>query len=202
MRESLTNSRSRRCSTAKSRWFALSLIAAFVAISGPRAHADTYSVTFTCTADCFSPVPTMPDITLPGTPVIISETWSGVTYDVFLAASVATPASASDYWEWTDTATACSTAVAEDPASCVVGEEYYSFYIFDTDDGASWMGGNAVGVDFGPENIGVSESGTLSFTDLSPTATPEPGSVVLMLLGVGFVFVMRRRVFRDHQLAS
>ena len=35
------------------------------------------------------------------------------------------------------------------------------------------------------------ESGTLTFT---PEAAPEPSSVALLLLGVGLVFVMRKRI--------
>jgi hypothetical protein len=35
------------------------------------------------------------------------------------------------------------------------------------------------------------DSGTLTFT---PQAAPEPSSVALLLLGVGLVFVMRKRI--------
>jgi hypothetical protein len=190
----------------KSRWFALSLIAMFGAISAPRAHADTYSVTFTCTAGCSSAAaPTAPDITLPGTPTMITETWGGVTYDLLLATSVTIPASASDYWEWTDVATYCNTAVPDDPASCFVGEEYYSVGLFDTDNGASWIGGNAVGVDFAPADLGSPESGTLSFTDLSLVATPEPATFGLMLTGLatlGLCMLLRKRISLGLQRVS
>lgn len=47
------------------------------------------------------------------------------------------------------------------------------------------------------------QSGTLSGTVGGPVATaPEPSSAALMLLGVGLVFVMRKRNSRGHQLAT
>ena len=52
---------------------------------------------------------------------------------------------------------------------------------------------------------GQAASGTFSGTVGGPVAgvaTPEPSSVALMLLGVGLVFVMRKRNSRGHQLTT
>jgi len=45
------------------------------------------------------------------------------------------------------------------------------------------------------------ESGTLTFTQGTP-AMPEPGTVALMLVGVGLVFVIRKRIARGLPQAA
>lgn len=45
-----------------------------------------------------------------------------------------------------------------------------------------------------------SNSGTLVISEVS--TAPEPSSVALMLLGVGLVFLLRKRNSRGHQLAA
>ena len=45
----------------------------------------------------------------------------------------------------------------------------------------------------------VNDNGDLTFS--GPQSTPEPGSLALMLLGLGLVFAMRKR-FSGLQLAS
>jgi hypothetical protein len=54
--------------------------------------------------------------------------------------------------------------------------------------------------DYSTPGTYVSGSDTLVVT--AAVAAPEPSSVALMLLGVGLVFVMRKRNSQGHQLAA
>jgi hypothetical protein len=44
-------------------------------------------------------------------------------------------------------------------------------------------------------------SGTFVGSQVIATVVPEPGSSVLLLMGIGMVLVMRKRLAKGHQLA-
>jgi hypothetical protein len=61
---------------------------------------------------------------------------------------------------------------------------------------------DTVGPGFPDGCQGYTGCGTLGFAPVSTTTMPEPSSVALMLLGVGLVFVMRKRIGQGLPRAS
>ncbi len=149
-------------------WMILTLLLG--AIVAPCARAD--SVTFTCVATeyvgCPAAAPTAPDVTFPSPALDI--TFDSQTIDLTLPS----------YDVDTDTYTWATSNNL--------------FIISDTDQ-AFGMGANAPDVSTYVED----EGGTLVFGPSSgSTATPEPGTSTLMLLGIGLVLVMRKRLGLCH----
>lgn len=148
------------------------LIAAMFA---PAAHADSlYTATFTCTGTCLSTPPaTTPDVTFPP-PVVLDVTWNGLS--ILLALSPGDLPT--DVYSW------------------VAGEnEEGNGLDFLLRDVTTSSVAGASFVFSAPPNY--SEGGSVTFTAV---VTPEPSSVGLMLLGTGFVFVMRKRICKAASL--
>ena len=144
-----------------------------VVVAAPNAHADSSPVTFTCNAPCTS-VPTAPSVTFPSPTLDI--TWDTVNVDITLNFADA----ASDSYTW-------SAQIVHDSAGPAGGLE---FNIFDITTGDSFIGFPPIILAVSPPD--ASDSGTLSFTAVA--ATPEPGSVTLMLAGIGCLLVLRKRM--------
>jgi hypothetical protein len=150
----------------------------FLANGMPRAYADTtYDVTFTCSSCAVLPT---------SSPV----TFAGPTFDINADGSTATisfsnPADlASDSWGWT---------LETVPA----GPSFYSFIVIgdnhNADSVTDYSSATTLSPPFGEA---FSESGGISFTPAA--TTPEPGSVILILMGMGFMLVMRERIRLRH----
>jgi hypothetical protein len=157
----------------KSLWIILTVL--LVAIGATNAHADTLNIpTFTCTPGPCGSTPTAPNVSFPGPPVTID-----VTYDLVLFS-----------------------IVLPDPGGLdLPGNKY------------EWTAYESAGtpVDFGITDISTGDSASIGVMSKNPTlsdqglltfAAPEPSTVVLMLIGVGFVFVMRKRLAKGFQQAS
>jgi hypothetical protein len=161
----------------KSLWIILTVLV--VAVAAPVAHADSFTATFTCNTPCTS-TPTAPDVSFPA-PTFLSETWDGFSFDHFLAAGDLP----TDQYTW---------------ENILTGELGSSFSIgFLLTDLTS---GNASA--FSQHHSGTPppdahDRGTLAFTAV---AAPEPGSVGLILLGLGVVFMVRKRTGQGLSQAS
>jgi len=153
------------------------LTALLVAIGTPSAHADSYTADFTCTTCEF--LPSAPDVTFPPSSPTVVETWDGITLDITLLAGD----SPTDSYTWTD---------SFGLSAAFVGGEV-SFTIDDL------TTGDVESVTESYFATPLIDTGDLSF---APVATPEPSSVVLMLLGLGMLFVMRKRIGRGLPQAS
>ena len=176
----------------KSLWIILAVM--IVAVGAPNAQADTVTTfdvsgtvepavsfltgtTFsgTLTIDVTSGAITAVDITFPGLPIfdrLVFQGPDGSDWDVSARTSIG-----------------------------VVG----LFLSFTTAPTPGSLVGFTGGTITGREVIDALEDPLYNVTGGSvtaPTATPEPSTVALMLLGVGLVFVLRKRNSRGHQLAT
>jgi PEP-CTERM motif-containing protein len=158
----------------KSLWI-IPVLLLFGAVVAPSVRAD--SVTFTCTAHCPAAVlaPTALNVTFPSPALVIS--FDNQTLDLTL------PSEDLD----TDTYTWFTSNNL--------------FIISDTNQAFDL--GADVADDSGGNNPGdaVVEDmyGNLSFNNTTPpVSTPEPGTVTLMLVGIGLVLVVRKRIGLCH----
>ena len=156
----------------KTLWIILAVL--IVAIGAPSAHADSiYVGTFTCDSPCAS-VPTSPEVTFPSAPgptAPFSVTWDSIVFSNFQLPSGDLP---TDTYTWGAT-------------TSFVGYGGPIFLINDASNSSDIVVYSSGGLgDF------ADGGGTLSFAPL--TATPEPSSVALILAGVGFLLVTRKRI--------
>lgn len=141
----------------------------FGVVGAPNAQADSsLDASFTCTTSCVS-VPTDPSVQFPG-PIIPVDFFSE-TFNITLSV-LDNP---TDTYTW---------------GIGLTGSSWY-FQIDDITSGTSDTGPSFViggsGTPYG--------SGSVYFT-VGPTATPEPSSGTLMLLGVGIAFLVSK--FMGH----
>ena len=127
-----------------------------------------HTPTFTCLVTCVS-TPTAPDVSFP--PNVITETWAGLTLTVTLDPGD----KPTDDYRWTDNITDEELHV----------EDFLSFVIVDTTNNV--QSGNSIFL--GPQPKHFTDTGLLSFSSM-----PEPSSLALMLLGIGLVFLVGKRV--------
>ena len=160
----------------KSLWIVLSVLV--LSLVAPTTHADSFTPTFTCTGTCVS-IPTAPDVSFP--PNTITETWNEFTITLSLDPSD----KPTDDYTWNND------VIIEE----LFVEDVVQFIIMD-------ITNNTFAADMiilGPQASHPADSGVLSF---SPVAAPEPSSAGLMLLGVGLVFVLRKRIGQRLPSAS
>jgi hypothetical protein len=154
-----------------------------VVIAAPCPQADTF--TFTCTTDgnnpggaCVEAAPTAPNVTFQGPTLEITWYTAGnpSPFDITLPT------------DWHDT----------DSFFWIASNNMFGIsdgnHPFDIEATAA-INTNLPG--FG----GLSELGTLSFA-LGAVAAPEPGTSALMLLGIGLVLMMRKRIARGLPQAT
>src|SRR5260370_42548987 len=155
----------------KSLWIVpVLLLIAF--LGAPSAHADSYTPNFTCTGTCAVAPPTAPDVSFPS-PAIM-ETWFVVgVYIPPIALALPATDSPTDTYTWSNT----NDILATPP--------FVSLTITDITTGAVTSVTETYNVSFAR----FTDSGNLTFT-----AVPEPGTVSLILIGIGLVFVMRKRI--------
>lgn len=155
----------------KSLWIVplLLLFAAFVASN---ARADMYTPVFTCSGTCTVAPPTAPDVSFPSP--AISETWFVVgVYVPPISLILPAADSPTDTYTWSNT----NDILATPP--------FVSLTITDMTTGAVTSITETYNVSFAR----FTDSGNLTFT-----LVPEPGTVSLMLSGIGLVLVMRKRI--------
>jgi hypothetical protein len=150
------------------------------AIGAPNVRADTLIATFTCNPGCVS-FPSAPNVTFPA-PTVINVIWDAHLFTLPLP-SAALP---TDTYSWNG-------LVEPD----VNGNAFWVFGITDVTHSAGSVGeGESPVVPIPCNSPGISctinDSGTLAFS--SAVVTPEPSSLALMLVGVGLVLVMRKRI--------
>jgi hypothetical protein len=153
-----------------------------VVVAAPNAYSDSSPPTFTCNVPCTS-VPTAPNVTFPSPTLDI--TWDTVSVDIPLIF----PDAASDAYTW-------SAAIVDDSVGPGGG---FEFTLLDVTTGNFFPGFPPIILAVAPPN--ASDSGTLSFTS-SVAATPEPSSVAFMLIGIGLLFVMWKRIGQGLQQGS
>jgi hypothetical protein len=153
----------------------LSLVFA-LSFAAPNAQADSFTVTFTCTGTCVS-LPTAPDVTVLIPPINeVDVTWQ---FHIFVLQLATIPnVQPSDVFTW--------------DGEGADGEA--SFFIFDETRGG---GAAIIGQLCASCTMDVKDAGGLTFTPVA-TATPEPGSLALMLSCVGLMFAMRKRKGLSH----
>jgi len=157
----------------KALWF-IPVLFLFVAIVAPCARAD--SVTFTCVPTyvlCTDAAPTAPDVTFPSP--MLDITWDSPSSNISM------PALPSG---WLDT----------NSYSWIESNMYFIIYDLSLP-GIPEVGSSS---QFITSDTPVpDQGGTLVFTPAT-ASTPEPGTVTLMLLGIGLVLVMRKRIGLCH----
>jgi hypothetical protein len=150
-------------------WIMLALV---VAGSAPVAHADSFAPSFSpsgvvdCPSCAIAGTPTAPDVTFPSPTLNITDQVVGFSVKL-LPSSLP-----GDSYSWSTSidffgSSATMTIVDITQNTSVSDTESLCFCTF------------------------VNEFGSLTFT---PVAAPEPSSVALMLLGIGMVFLLRKRI--------
>ena len=147
----------------------------------PLAHADTYTATF-CSGICTGD-PTATDVSFPS-PATVQETWDGYTMTIPLAISDLP----TDTYIW-------SVASGDDASYDVDYSLFFNIY-----DETTAI--DSIVYENEPNLASQYLQGNLTFSN-PPTATPEPGTGGLMLIGVGMLgLVMRKRVAQGLQQIS
>ena len=141
----------------------------------PYVHADSYTPTFDCSRGCNAAPPTAPDVTFPSPTLMVL--FGGVTWDFTLPA-VDLPGD-TYLWGMFD--------------SCIGDSFVDTFVIVDVTTNETEQ--SAVDTTTAPFG-----AGNLTFNLV--TATPEPSSVALTLLGIVVVPLVRKRTRQSVQQAS
>lgn len=173
----------------KSLWIIVAVL--FVAIAAPNAHADSSTDgTINFTVSSGGPIPTGSFVFDDTTDTLTSYTvtWDGVLFNLqpLLSSFTLVDLEAAGTW--------CGVASGATPPDGCFGPgemtlSTLSFLVANTGTGVYTI------------NSAVA-SGSYVVTANTVAPTPEPGSVALMLLGVGVVFVMWKRVGRALPQAS
>jgi PEP-CTERM motif len=173
----------------KSLWIIVAVL--FVAIAAPNAHADSSTDgTINFTVSSGGPTPTGSFVFDDTTDTLTSYTvtWDGVLFNLqpLLSSFTLVDLEASGTW--------CGVASGATPPDGCFGPgemtlSTLSFLVANTGTGVYTI------------NSAVA-SGSYVVTATTVAPTPEPGSVALMLLGVGVVFVMWKRIGRGLPQAS
>jgi hypothetical protein len=176
-------------------WVILAVL--LVTVVAPCARADT--VTFTCTGDnnvenpapppfqgpCVEATPIAPDVTFPNPTLEISWYTAGNPSPIDITLPITSDTPANYTWLASNSSFFVFTATGSPVASAAA----------DTTLPADAPLPNGT--------TGLSEFGTLTFAPGSGSvAVPEPGTSALMLLGIGLVLMMRKRLARGVQQAS
>lgn len=153
----------------------------FAMIGAPNASADSYTATFACgnITACTLGVPATQTVSFPSPTIVMSFLVSGLedTFNVTLPATD-TPA---DTYQWFFEA--IRVGIPSDPGS----------YTYDDYIGVIDQTSGLTTQDYRPgAGIPADQGGPLTFSPVT-AATLEPAPIILMLLGVGLIFVMRKR---------
>jgi PEP-CTERM motif len=169
----------------KSFWIMLAVLV--VAVSAPNAHADEFQYTYTITAYSHFAL-SWETVPIPGVTAQVDLLPSSLASMTVTGSMVAgckitnVTLDRNGAGDQTTAFNACGTAIFDEfnlPLADYTTPGTYSFTASDP-------------------NL-VVHSATLVVSEVT---APEPSSVALMLLGVGLVFVLRKRNSRGHQLAA
>jgi hypothetical protein len=163
-------------------WIALTVL--FVAIGPPNAQADSYTATFTCSGTCTStPSPTTATFAPSGPGSIGVFTWDDVSWG-FAFPDNWLPSDSYTWFGFRDTTSGGETDFLTfritDVTIFNLPNVPIDAFSVQRDSSCPSLQACQIG----------SDSGVLSF---SPVATPESSSVVLLLAGIGFLLVIRKR---------
>jgi len=171
-------------------WIILAVLLVFIA--APCARADT--VTFTCTGDnddgsstppfygpCFEAAPTAPNVAFSSSGTTLEVSWYTAANPSPIAVTL--PGAWTDSQSYSWFASNSSFIVFNDSLPLDPSVDVFP------------INTNL------PSGEGISEFGTLAFTPGTP-AVPEPGTSALLLLGIGFLLVMGKRIARGLPQAS
>lgn len=173
----------------KSLW--IIVVVLFVAIAAPNAHADSSTDgTITFTVSSGGPIATGSFVFDDTTDTLTSYTvtWDGVLFN-FQPLLASIPVTLT---ELEDSGTWCGVASSATPPDGCFGPGEMTLSTL------TYLVANT-GIGVYTINSAVAEG---SYVVTATTVAPEPSSVALMLLGVGLVFVIRKRIGRDLPQAS
>jgi hypothetical protein len=168
----------------KSLWIILAVMV--VAISAPNAHADSFTdgtINFTVTSGSPTPTGSFVFDNTTDTFTSFAVDWDGA---VFACASLSCPSNLSANLtggNW------CAAGPLSSNGVCAGPSFELGFVLFFPGPGTTFT------------DPAAAANGTFTVTTTS-VATPEPSSVALMLLGVGLLFVMRKRIGQRFPQAS
>jgi hypothetical protein len=160
----------------KSVWIMLAVL--LVAIGAPNARADAFTPVFTtngCSGTCL--LPTAPDVTFPS-PTTMDVTFGNTSDGTITSVAIPSGDAAGDAYSWS----------AQNVLTSV------SFILSDVTNAGTTFSCNGF-----VDRTGALSCGTLTF---SAVTAPEPSSAALMLLGVGVLFVLRKRIGQGLPQAS
>lgn len=167
----------------KSIWIMLTLM--FVAIAAPNAHADSVNMTFSGVLSGTATLTVTPES---GGTFLITSITGSLTSPVTGAISLIVPPNFFD--DDNNIIDSLSSFSGDVAFSDAFGDEWLLY----TRGGNTFVDGTACQFLTGCNTIGA-ETVTLS-SPVTTAPTPEPGTIALMLLGVGVLFVMRKRLGR------
>ena len=149
------------------------------AIGVPSAWADSFTPTFTCTS-C-ADIPTAGNVSFPSPSIL--EMWDTPEANIQDFITLASNDNPSDLYTW-------SNSLAPDVQ---VGLGDYFLSITDVTNGDTETAIGTVGVGDPLFTSSVVDDGTLTFTPIKPTPTPEPSTIGLILAGIGSLLVTLKR---------
>ena len=160
-------------------FWTISVLLLISAIGAPRSHADSFTYSFVGAS------------LLNGTNFTVVDTSGPALFNVNLAPLLASP---SDLFiagiDFGPLTTIGFTGTPAFPIGTVLASNFNAATAVFTNNFDPAVAG-AYPTDFGTLTVAV-----------TPVVTPEPSSVVLMLIGIGLVLLLRKRNSRGHQLAT
>ncbi len=171
----------------KSFWAIFALLIA--AIGAPNAYADSVTITFTGVLDGTATLTVTPES---GGTFLVTAMTGTLTSPVSTSISLIVPPNFFD--DDNNTLTSLTAFLGDIAFQDSFGDEWLLY----TSDGQVLVDGTACVFLTGCNTVGA-ETATLSGVIMT---SPEPGTIALMLLGVGIVFVIRRRIVHRLPQAS
>jgi len=165
----------------KSLWITIAVL--LVSIAASNARADSYSANFLCTGPS-APAPTASNNPLSFPSPTIDVLWQGVN---FVLTFNNPGAAAGDTYSWQ----AFQNNYQINPSNSTYSSELE--FVLEDDSTNNYAFSGWIDVSF-PGSFAPTDIDNYGAMVISPTATPEPTSVALLLAAAAFAFVMRKRL--------